>query len=113
MSNTTLRQMAKQAKERLKNGKLYGYQSKQKLNMSRYSQLINFQTVIDMVESEEIIANPIKRLMDKDYYETLSDTAKQRYILNIAEDYIAIKKKYLESKSIQEINYENRIDRAM
>lgn len=113
MRNSTLREMAKQAKERLKSGKVYGYRNNQCTGISRHSQLINFQTVIDMVESDEIISNPIQRLMDKDYYATLSDTAKQRYILNIAEDYITIKKKYLASKSIKKVTYENTVNHAM
>lgn len=101
MSNSTLREIAKQAKARLKSGNYYANQSKRYTELNDCSRLIDINKVIEIVESDEIIDNPIQRLIDKKYYESLTDISKQRYILNVAESYLKLKKMYLNSKSKQ------------
>lgn len=103
MSDMTLREIAKLAKARLKNGNYNRNQNKQFTDLKGSYQIIDLQKVIEIVESDEIIENPIHRLIDKKHYEALSDTAKQRYILEVARSYIKLKQMYLNYKKINKV----------
>lgn len=60
--------------------------------MSRDEQL--YQKVRDILESDELIINPIARLIDADEYENMDNEAKQRYILELSAKFRDLKERY-------------------
>lgn len=50
--------------------------------------------VYSMLNNSEDVYNPIGRLVDKDYYNSLNPTEKQFYVLSIADKYNAAKEKF-------------------
>lgn len=50
--------------------------------------------VCKLLNSEEIVINPIKELVDYKYYNTLSLEAKQKYIFDLSEKYKEMKDRY-------------------
>ena len=96
---TSFEELVIGAKVRLKNVNNYNNKNIINSNSRKSSQLINFQTVIEILNSNEVIENPIQRLINKEYYDTLNETAKQRYILHVVEDYLSIKKRYMEQRN--------------
>lgn len=57
-----------------------------------------YKIVIDIVESKEVVLNPLGRLMNKDYFESLDYPSRQRYIFKLSEIYIKLKQRYLNEK---------------
>ena len=52
--------------------------------------------VFTMLNNSELLCNPIAKLMDKDYYNTLNDYEQQNYLLSLCEKYNKVKDKYYE-----------------
>lgn len=50
--------------------------------------------VMNMISSNDLLCNPIGKLVDKAYFNTLDDVQKQSYILSLSEKYNRIKEKY-------------------
>ncbi len=113
---TSFKQYAKQAKERMKNGfwenakqtlekekqvaATLGVsecvaveEQKRKLfcqiyNKTAFSEEEEFyQKVVEILQSEETVLNPIMRLADKSVLQTLSPTEKQTYLAKVAQRY--------------------------
>lgn len=59
-----------------------------------------FETVKQIIESDSIVTDPINRLIDGEYFETLSDIAKSAYVLEIARLYASLKQRYYETLPI-------------
>lgn len=57
-----------------------------------------YPVIIDIVESGEGL-NPLGRLIDRAYYESLDFSGKQRYVLELSEMYKKLSEKYLEEKA--------------
>lgn len=55
---------------------------------------IFYEKVVQILRSNEIVLNPIKRLMDDEMYESLSDREKQKYILDLTEKFNEMKKRF-------------------
>ena len=55
--------------------------------------------VYSMLNSNELLCNPIGRLVDKKYFNTLNEFEKQHYILSLCEKYNRIKDDYYENFS--------------
>lgn len=117
MASNELKNLALIAKQRLKNA---NYNNKSKITynnknsyfiknvtaMKKLSGNCEFVTITDvedlqflkkvysMLSNSEEIYNPIGRLIDKDYYNTLNDVEKQIYVLKIADKYTLAKEKY-------------------
>ena len=104
MVDKTLKEFLKEAKKRLNNGTNEYYKKEKTEN---YSNLIDYDAVLKIVDSGEIISDPIQRLMNKEYYNSLNLAEKQRYILNISSSYIAIKRKYQAEKLKHTSNQKN------
>lgn len=103
-----LKQLAKNAKNRMKSGfwdrqKAESGESKKK-GMNNYFMFIKSQTaeeqgggdkqfyemVKQLMEENDPVENPIGRLIDHAYYETLDYSQKQKYILELAEKYRSV-----------------------
>ena len=55
-----------------------------------------FLKIRALYDSGEEVTNPIGQLADKEYMATLSHEGKQRYILNLCNDYVAMKRLFLD-----------------
>ena len=53
-----------------------------------------YEKVCKILESEEIVINPIKELVDYKHYNSLSLEAKQKYIFDLSEKYKLMKIRY-------------------
>lgn len=122
MASNELKNLAMLAKQRLKNASYDGSvpTKKSKVNsyfvknisaMKKNTGSHEFVTISDtedlqflkkvftMLSSAEDVYNPLGRLIDKKYYDTLSDTEKQFYVLRLSDKYRIAKQKYEESKN--------------
>lgn len=59
---------------------------------------ILYEKAVEIFSSDEIILNPIKRLIDQDVYSSLSDREKQRYVLDLTEKFNHFKERYEREK---------------
>lgn len=95
MSNY-IQNVAKMAKARIKCG--YWSQVKdEKLAIIQEIEQVDdemYEIVASIIESDEIVINPISKLMDEEYYQSLSDEGKNRYILELANKYLRLCKEY-------------------
>jgi len=53
-----------------------------------------YEKVCRLLESDEVVINPIKELVDYKYYNTLTIEAKQKYIFDLSEKYKTLKLRY-------------------
>ena len=53
-----------------------------------------YEKVCRMMEREDVVINPIKELVDYNYYNKLSLEAKQKYIFDLSEKYKQMKLRY-------------------
>ena len=95
--NSPIRNLACEAKKRLKQGKEECYLrgtvssiTEKKMLTAEEEKLVC--KVRELVEREDIILNPIGQLIDGDYYNTLSPSDKQTYIFKLSTMYIKIKR---------------------
>lgn len=107
MSNNTLKKLAQKAKKRLST---VGQTISQKqttacLSSSTYAIVANLQDIKEdplyekvkkLVASNDII-NPIAELTDHKIYDKLSQSEKERYIINISKRYVELKEYFLKN----------------
>ena len=121
MEKNNLKSLANMAKQRLKNGSYTKDMAKSILNKTRASAYFyknamslrkkglkaEFVTidlkdekferkVYTMLSNCELLCNPIGKLMDRDYYNTLNDYEQQNYLFSLCEKYNKVKEKYYE-----------------
>lgn len=60
-----------------------------------------YQKVVDILESGELITNPIGRLIDGEIFESLETAARQRYVLEIADKYRKMCERYQKEKTLK------------
>ncbi len=53
-----------------------------------------YEKVRNILESEEIVINPISRLIDSEEYDNMDNEAKQRYILELSSKFRELKERY-------------------
>ncbi len=53
-----------------------------------------YNKVVEILNSDEVILNPISRLIDEKYYDTLTDSEKQGYVLELGKKYEKMRNKY-------------------
>ncbi len=111
MSNYELKKLAMNAKNRL-----IGNNTKASISMKNKSRVFgsnikikklstydeNFETKAREVIEKDAL-NPIREVMDMDYYKSLSGSMKDKYLLDIIDKYLACKKKLddeLERKTV-------------
>lgn len=119
MENNNLKSLANMAKQRLKNGKYTKDVKKEVITKTRASSYFyrnamalrrkglkaEFITidlkdekfekkVFNLLSEDTLICNPIGKLVDKSYYNTLNESEKQQYILCLCDKYNLVKEKY-------------------
>ena len=100
MSEYSLKNLAQSAKRHLKEGfseeELETEIILSKLSRSEKFDLLDNQEFYKKVEkmllSDDVIINPIGQLIDYEYYETLDELSKQKYVFSISEQYLETKK---------------------
>lgn len=55
---------------------------------------ILYKKVCNIMESQEVLLNPLSLLIDHNVYDKMSESAKQVYILKLSEQYIKMKQRY-------------------
>jgi hypothetical protein len=58
-----------------------------------------YARVRDLLESDEDVSNPIARLIEKDKYDALDNTGKQRYIMTLSAKYRELSDRYYSEKA--------------
>ena len=53
-----------------------------------------YKKVCSIMESQEVLLNPLSKLIDHNVYDKLSENAKQVYILKLSEQYVQMKQRY-------------------
>lgn len=114
-NNDVLKMLAQQAKNRLRgkqsggkkqlNFKVYCNSSENIKNViisSKEDELM-YKKVVGLLEKEQEI-NVVSYLIDKRYYNSLSEQAKQRYFLTTLDKYRKFKQRYQEEQKRREVN---------
>ncbi|MCI8729461.1 MAG: hypothetical protein HFK07_06545 [Clostridia bacterium] len=57
-----------------------------------------YKKVVEIMDSEEIVYNPLARLVEHEYYDNLDEDGKVAYIFNLASKYSKLRKRYFEEK---------------
>lgn len=99
MKSATIQSMAKQAKARIKSGywtKVKNNKLEQIKQSSKFDSEM-YEIVASIIESDEVVTNPIAKLMKVEYYNSLSEEGKTRYVLELS-------RKYLEMCEVYEKN---------
>ncbi len=95
--SSNLKALVKEAKARMLNND-YAIMAKMKQSNQQSSDDIcenkSMETIVaEIAASEVIVTNPIGRLVDDKYFDTLSEIEQERYILGMAEKYKNLLKK--------------------
>ncbi len=91
-----IQSVAKMAKARIKCG--YWSQVKnEKLSIVKEIEQIDnemYEVVASIMQSDEVVINPLAKLMDIEYYNSLTEDGKNRYILELANKYVKLCQEY-------------------
>ena len=91
-----IQSVAKMAKARIKCG--YWSQVKnEKLSIVKEIEQVDnemYEVVASIMQSDEVVINPLAKLMDIDYYNSLTEDGKNRYILELANKYVKLCREY-------------------
>lgn len=91
-----IQSVAKMVKERIKCGYWSQVKTEKLAIIQEIEQVDNemYEVVASIIESDEIVLNPLTKLMDNSYYNSLSEDGKNRYILELANKYVKLCKEY-------------------
>ncbi len=53
-----------------------------------------YEKVCDVLESNDLLMNPLAKLIDHDVYDCLSEQDKQKYILKLSDRFVKMKQRY-------------------
>ena len=98
----TIQQLAKLAKNRIKTG--YWKQECNMLssnvnNIDSEADKAMYDIVASILESDEVVTNPLNKIIDTEYYESLNDEARSRYMLDLSRQYVRMTEKYAKMKN--------------
>lgn len=99
MAKSALKTLAKNAKNRLR----YGYSAENKPVLDSIPSVEKerrriYERVVEILESEYPITNPIGLLIDEEVYESLSPAERERYVLEISRLYLELTEKLRNSR---------------
>lgn len=91
-----IQNVAKQAKTRIKNGYWNKVKNEKISIMQEMEQVDNemYDVVASIIESDEVVLNPLSKLMDESYYNSLTEDGKNRYVLELAGKYLKLCREY-------------------
>lgn len=100
----TLYSLARQAKNRMRN---YSkdksiFENIQYINSYNEQDQALYKKICKMLNEDRVIINPIRELIDKKYYDTLSLEAKQKYIFDLSDKYKEMKERYIKEHALSE-----------
>lgn len=115
--SSIIRQLAKSAKQRLKNSNYRGQDVNVRSNVTQFVRpkvsLTNNNIIIKTIDcnedqefckkvhhllGQEEIINPLSYLLDKEYMNSLNDFERQRYIFELSEKYNKVKETYINNQ---------------
>lgn len=64
------------------------------VNQNAHDEEMLYEKVRNILESDEIIVNPIARLIDEGKYEQMDGETKQRYVLELSNKFRELKERY-------------------
>lgn len=59
-----------------------------------------YNRVCKILDRDEVTINPIQELVDKKYYDSLSLESKQKYIIDLTEQYKRLKSRYIREHGV-------------
>lgn len=97
----SLQEMARQAKERISTG----YWQEEK-NIISNKVMTNthtrneymYQIVASIMDSDEVVTNPLDRVMDKEYFNSLDEHGRVKYIMELSREYVKMSEEYTRVK---------------
>ncbi len=112
----TLKEMARQAKKRLLACNYVQYKREKVAcsNMPEFylnNKVVSqeemcrlYERVADILDANDIITNPLARLADYEYYRSLDEDGKARYIYGISSIYVYLKERYNREKKAKRLS---------
>ena len=99
MARSVLKQLAKNAKNRLRNGYLYEEYTKNSLPSVEKEEKRVYQKVVEIMRSPAPVTNPLGLLIEENVFRMLSPEERERYVLELSKTYLRMTEKYLRSQS--------------
>ena len=93
MSKPTIKALAKEAKQRMCEGQNPENRS-MLADLAREEERV-YRLVCRLVESDEIVLDPIARVAQPTLWRTLTGVARERYVLTLSEVYLKMRDRYL------------------
>ena len=113
----SLKELARQAKKRLLTCNYIQYKKEKRVFSDMPEFYLNnkvvsqdemcrlYERVIDILDANDIITNPLARLTDYEYYKSLDEEAKARYIYGLSTIYVYLKERYNKEKKVKKVLY--------
>jgi len=113
----SLKELARQAKKRLLTCNYIQYKKEKRVFSDMPEFYLNnkvvsqdemcrlYERVIDILDANDIITNPLARLTDYEYYKSLDEEAKARYIYGLSTIYVYLKERYNKEKKVKRVLY--------
>lgn len=98
MNKSPIKAMARVAKLRMLDGYKEPLTNRAILPSIAKEEKRVYALVVEILESDKVILNPLGLLIEHKIYDTLSSTEKERYVLRLSELYIRMTQKYLEEQ---------------
>ena len=95
-NSVSLHFLAKQAKTRLREKQKLGYRgftAIRRANSGAYEEML-YRKVVDILESEDQVLNPLDCLLDHKQMEIADSSTRQRYVLEASHMFIRMKERY-------------------
>lgn len=99
MKHDILKTLAMRAKNRLINKNLRNTYSNVDIKIISDNDEAFYKKVKEIVNEEEFVYNPLKRLMDNDKMMSMSPQERERYLLSTIEKYQAARRRIFEEQS--------------
>lgn len=113
----SLKELARQAKKRLLTCNYIQYKKEKRVFSDMPEFYLNnkvvsqdemcrlYERVIDILDANDIVTNPLARLTDYEYYKSLDEEAKARYIYGLSTIYVYLKERYNKEKKVKRVLY--------
>lgn len=93
--------IAKRYSNRMSDEIISSYYLAGKLKNKVHKDSVLYEKVCEIIEEDDGL-NPIGRLLDREYYDTLDRSEKERYVLELANKYRTLRALYFERKKVED-----------